>query len=278
MLIGDSDSLPKPFNFGAAFAETALLAARPAFELQFFRTQEAILDNLQKEIENIDDSVDTSGATALLNVQISRLQNDVAQVNEFKSRTDAKATRIGETLTSLAELLPLATPGTVAAFDTKLAETISLMETTETPIFERFGVPDGLRAAKTDGLAQLNALVHNNFASQADIDNATAIINAIQADYLASQSIATSNTNIAFTLQTSATRTINELSRQISVIETEALDEATDKVTKKQEEFSQVLSMLSLAFEASQNFSRFIADSVTKPQEIAPGSVLNLFR
>lgn len=277
MLIGTFSSYQPLFDFGAAFARTALIAARPNFELQFFRAQDAILDNLDKEIDNINDAINTKGATALLDVQISRLQNDLAVINDFKARTDAKAGRVSDTLGNLAELITLAATGTVTEFDAKLVETIALMRTTRAPVYERYGVQDRLRGAKNDGLAQLEALVHNNFATQADIDNATAIMAAIQTDYLASQSIVDGNAKIAFTLQRNASTTIGELTRQVSNIKTTAISEATGKVKEKQQYYGQLLTMISLSFEASQAFTTYITESVVLPQEIEPGSVLNLF-
>jgi hypothetical protein len=277
MLIGTFNSYQPPFDFGAAMVQTSLAAAAPAFELQFFLTQDALLEKLNNEINDINGSVNTKTATALLNVQISRLNNDLDSINDYKNRTDAKATRITDTLDYLSELSTLAAPGTVAEFDAKLAGTIHLMQKTDAPTYERYGVQDRLRRAKNDGLAQLEALAHNNFASQADIDNANAIISDIQTDYLASKTIVDSNTTISFNLQQNATETISELSRQASNIKIEALDKATDEVKEKQERFSQILTAISLSFEASQNIANFVAEKVALPQKIEPGSVLNLF-
>lgn len=223
MSIGIYNPYQPAFDFGAAFAKTAANAARPAFELQFYLTQSALLDQLDKDVENINSAINTDGATAFLDVQLTKLNNDLATVNDYKTRTDAKSARIEITLNYLAELTTLATPGTVAAFDAKLAETISLMQTTKTPLYERYGVQDRLYTAKNDGLAQLKGLVHNNFATQADIDAAKAAIAAIQTDYSSSQSIANSNVKIAYNLQQNAQTTIGELSRQVSNIKTDAL-------------------------------------------------------
>jgi hypothetical protein len=276
MAIGFLDPFDTSFNLSASIAQAAIAAARPAFELQFFRTQEAILDRLNKDIENVQDSISTKGATALLDVQIKRLQNNLELINDYKTRTDRKASRVSDTLSNLTDLISLAAPGTVAEFDAKLTETISLMQTTKTPIFEQFGVQDRLRKAKTDGLAQVEALVHNNFATQTDIDNTTAILTAIQSDYTASQTIIDSNTKIAFTLQQSKTTTISELSRQVSNIKTAAIGDATDKVKAKQEQFSQLLTALSLAFEASQEFTNFVVQSLEAGQNIENGSVFDI--
>ncbi|NKB48449.1 MAG: hypothetical protein GKS02_03680 [Alphaproteobacteria bacterium] len=278
MLIGSSNNFfHSSFDFGQAMVQTSIAAARPAFELQFFLTQDALLEKLNTEIDEINGAVNTKTATALLQVQISRLNNDLETINDYKSRTDAKAERITDTLDFLAELETLAAPGTVAEFDAKLADTITLLQKTNAPTYERYGVQDRLRKAKNDGLAQLEALVHNNFATQTDIDNAVAVINDIETDYLASQSIVNSNTTIAFNLQQNSIETVGELSRQVSNIKIDALDKATDEVKEKQDRFAQILTAISLSFEASQNITNFVAENVAFPQEIEPGSVLNLF-
>lgn len=276
MLIGSSSNYLKPYDFGAEMVKTSLLAAGPAFELQFFQTQDAILERLGAEIDEIHNSVNTRGATALLKLQISRLQSDLVGINDFKTRADAKAGRVEDTLINLDSLIALADPSTVTEFDAALTETISLMETTKTPYFEQYGVQDRLRGRKADGLTQLYALVHNNFATQGDIDAVTATLTAIRTDYLSSQTIIESNVKIAYTLQKSSQETIGELSRQSSNIKTEALGEATDKVKAKQEYYSQILTAISLSFEASQNIARFVAEAVNLPQKHDPGSVLNI--
>ncbi len=276
MAIGFLDPFDTKFSLSGSIAQTALAAARPAFELQFFRTQEDILNRLSEDVENVQNAVNTKGATALLDLQIKRLQNDFTLINDYKTRTDKKASRVADTLANLGELITLAAPGTVAEFDAKLAETISLMDTTDTPIFEQFGVQDRLRKAKTDGQAQLEALVHNNFATQADIDNTVAILTTIQTDYTASETIIDSNTKIAFTLRSSTNDTIAELTRQASNIKTAALAEASDKVKAKQEQYSQLLTALSLAFEASQEFTKFIASSLASAQDTEVGTVFDI--
>lgn len=272
-----SQSVPKPFDFGAAMVRTSLLAAGPAFELQFFLTQDAILTKLGEEIDNIHNAVNTKGATALLDLQISRLQTDLNDINAYKSRTDAKASRVEDTLSYLIDLSTLADPSSIAEFDTLLASTIHLMQKTYAPTYERYGVQDRLRGAKTDAIAQLQALVHNDFATQTDIDDTKAILTAIKTDYLASQSIINSNVKIAFTLQSSGRTTLSELTRQVSNIKTEALGAATSKIKAKQQYYSQILTAISLSFEASQSIARFVAESVNLPQEPEPGSILSLF-
>lgn len=276
MPIGTIDPF-QPTDIGAALTQTALMASGPSFELQFYRTQDAILARLNQEIDKIHGSVNTKSLTALLDVRISRLQDDLSQINDYKTRTDAKAGRISQTLDAVSELITLADPSTVTEFDAKLAQTISLIQTTIAPTYERFGVPDRVRAAKSDALAQLQSLVHNNFATQTDIDNVTAILTSIQSEYTVSRDIVASNSDIAFTQQQSLTNTINELARQATNIKTEAISEATAKVKEKQKLYGQILTAISLSFEGSRKLAEFVAENVALPQDVPPGSVVNLF-
>lgn len=274
---GSSSYYQKPFDFGAEMVKTSLMAARPAFELQFFLTQDAILERLSDDIDNIHNSVNTKGATALIDVQLNRLQNDLTVINDYKARTDAKAGRVEDTLASFSELITLADPSTITEFDAKLARTIDLIETTKTPYYEQYGVQDRLRGRKIDALAQLNALVHNNFATQGDIDAVTATVTAMRTDYLASQTIINSNVKIAYTLKKNGSNAIQELTRQASSIKTEALSDATSKVKDKQAYYSQLLTAISLSFETSLAIAQFLAENLVLPKKTEPGSLINLF-
>src|SRR3546814_15552167 len=97
------------------------MAAAPNFELQFFNTQNAVLDQLNKDIDAIQDTVSTRGATALLNVQIKKLEAEKADIDAYKQRTDSKVRKIAAATEYVTELLALADPSTAAGFAEKLA-------------------------------------------------------------------------------------------------------------------------------------------------------------
>ncbi len=191
--------------------------------------------------------------------------------------TDKKSSRIADTLTNLSDLITLADPSTVAEFDALLAETIDLVENTNAPIYNSaYGVNDKLHTAKSNALTELNAIDHNNFATQADIDRVTATLTAIQDDYLFSQDIVALNADIAFTLQTKTQTKLMDLRAKVADIEIQAQIEATETVEKKQQEASRILNIFQLAFEASQEFTNFISDQLTQPPKSTKGTVVDI--
>ena len=107
------------FDFGAALVRTAQLGARPTFELQFYNTQSAQLDALDREIAQINAESDTSGATALLRTKVTDLERTLGLIDDYKTRTDARIAKISLTLELLADLDTLADSSTVADFDAK---------------------------------------------------------------------------------------------------------------------------------------------------------------
>lgn len=268
---------PKLFDFGAALVKTAQLGARPTFELQFYNTQSAQLDALDREIAQINAESDTSGATALLRTKVTDLERTLDLIDDYKTRTDARIAKISLTLEQLADLDTLADPSTVADFDAKLAETIDTIEKTETKTYEIYGVNDKVREHKDDALTRLRSLVHNNFQTPQDIASVKAELTAIRDNYLASQSIAGANANLAYTTYTSTQDRLTEIRGRISAIKFEANADAFAKIQERKDYYSQILSVLSLAFEASQQITNFVANEVNLPHKTDPGSVVNLF-
>jgi len=268
---------PPLFDFGAAFVKTAQLGARPTFELQFYNAQSAQLDALDRDIAEIQAKSDTTGATALLRTKVSDLERTLEQITDYKTRTDARIGKISIVLEELAALDTFATPATVAEFDAKLAETLDTLAKTEARAYEFFGVDDKTREHKADAISRLQAIVHNNFAKQKDINAVTAEIATIRANLLESQEIAGTNASAAYTIYSSTNTRLSQIKGQISSINIAANTEAIEKIQERKEYYSQILTVLSLAFEASQNLTNFVATEAVLPKKTDPGSVLNLF-
>lgn len=268
---------PKLFDFGAAFVQTTSAGARPAFELRFYNTQNAQLDKLQKEIEDIYARTDTGGATALLNTKVKSLESTLGQISDFKTRTDARIAKVTLVLEQLNDLNTLADPSSVAEFDAKLAETLDTVSKIEARPYEFFGVNDKVRRNKFDAISRLEAVNHNNFATQGDIDAVKAEITTMRNNFLTSQQIANTNANLAYTKHSSTNSRLSQIKGQIASLRIEANANAISEVQKRKEYYSELLSTLSLAFEASQNLTDFVAKNAVLPQKIDPGSVLNLF-
>ena len=267
---------PQLFDFGAAFVRTAQLSARPSFELNFYNTQNAQLDALDRDIQRIGRESNTTGATALLRTKVTSLESTLGQIGDFKDRTDTRIAKSTLIVQQLNELGTLADPSSVAGFDAKLTELIDTIEKTEARSYEYFGVNDKVRKHKADALSRLQSLVHNDFATQQDIDDVTAELATIRGNFLSSQQIANTNASLAYTKYSSTSRRLGEIKGQIASINIEANADVLGKIQDRKEYYSEVLTVLSLAFEASQNLTDFVANSL-QPQKIDKGSVLNLF-
>ena len=102
-------------------------------------------------------------------------------------------------------------------------------------------------------------------------------IDDISLDFINSKAVTAINRDAAFDLKTNTEERISDLKSRISQIQIQAQGEQTEKIEAKRERFSSILTAVSLAFEASQNVTNFVAQNAVLPQEIPPGSVLNLF-
>ena len=264
-------------SFAEQFAKTAQLRAGPAFELAFAQTQNAVLSRLDKEIEKLQNQdLDTTSATIFLELQLARLDRDVVEIRAYENRTRANDINIGTIQDQIDTLKTFTSSATVTEFDAAKQTLIELLEKMDTPLFERFGAPDRLRREKSDALAELEALVHNNFATQADIDAVTATLDGIYSGLSVSKGITTINRDMAFRLLSDTETKISEIGTKIETIELTAASDQLELIKEERQKFTNILIAISLAFEASKNITNFVLQAVL-PQKIPPGSVLNLF-
>ncbi len=253
------------------------LAAGPAFELQFSIAQNTVLDRLDKEIAELQEQKVSTGATALLEINISKLKNDVGEIDAFAARAKSNRITTQGVITSLSDLVALADSATVAEFDALLATTIADIEKLQTPLFERYGAPDGLRKVKADALAQLGALVHNNFATTGDVTSVQATLNSLSTDFGGALVITTINAEAGFNLSQDTNAKIADIEADITTITLGEQAAKIDDIEEQKKRAAQILTALSLSFEASQALTDYITQATIFKPEIDPGSILNIF-
>lgn len=264
-------------SFAQSFVQVSQLSAGPNFELQFFNTQNAVLDQLNDDVTAIQKGINTNGATALLNVKIAQLENNGERITDYKKTVDQKSQKIDAALEFITELEGLASSSTTAEFDSKMASLYATLEKAPSPTFEQFGTGDRFRKTKYESMATLDAFTHNNFATQQDIDDTLATLSAMKQKLNVSKVLVDNNAGLAFDLQTSNQGRILEIRSGIFKIETSAQSNATAEIEQKQEFYSQVLTVISLAFDASQEFTNFVSQSINFEQKTPAGSIMNLF-
>ena len=205
------------------------------------------------------------------------LKRDVTAIDAFAVRAKSNRITTEDTISNLSNLVALADPSTVAEFDALLATTIADIEKLDTPLFERFGAPDGLRKVKADALAQLNSLVHNNFATGGDISAVQAALNNLSADFGGALVITRINENAGLDLSQNTNAKIADLDAEIAAIKLGAQAEKIDVIERERARAAQILTALSLSFEASKALTDYITQATIFEPEVDPGSILNLF-
>ncbi len=137
------------------------------------------------------------------------------------------------------------------------------------------GTADGLRTAKNKAIADLGAIVHNNFATQADIDAAVATIDDITADFTASLTLVQINVDIAVNTADGLEDTISRTEFEISEIEFAARDAQRDAVQESREYYGRILTSLSLAFEGALALSAALSEVTILAEERQTGTMLD---
>jgi len=263
-------------GIAATLVRMAQLAQGPAFELQFFATQNAAIGRLNAEIEKINAEADASGKNALFDLELEGLDRRHTTAALFRDQTAAKLGKVKQIELQLLELSTLSGPGTLAAFDTLKAEIRSVVQKLDTPLVQTLGMPDGSYKLKREALARLDAIVHNDFATQADIDAVKAELAALGERFASVKTAIVINDDLADALVTSLDRQRNEVRGAITAAKINASADVTERVKQKKDQLSQILTVFSLAFEASKGLTDFVtANTVMRPVSKA-GSVFDL--
>ena len=260
-----------------ALVQLAQAAARPNFELQFNIAQNAALERLNKEIEAFQDDDFGRGKTALLRVKAGRLERQLAEAKDYKEVVTGNRLNVKAALDQLEALRALADPASVTAFEDKRSEVLETLDKLRTAAPGRLGAPDGLRQAKAEGLAEIEAIVTNDFATAADIQAAQDAIDGVADAFTRSLPIVEINQGLAANLIESVDRSLDEARLKIDDITIAERKAQIDKIQALQERTATILTSISLAFEGAQYMSDFISQNTVLPREIGPGSVLNLF-
>ena len=257
--------------------QLSLAAARPAFELDFNIAQNQALARLDAQVEELQNADFGAGRTALLKVKAARLDRELDELVAHRETVSSNRQTVIEALSQLTDLRALADPSTATEFEDKRTELLATLDKLKTANPSRFGAPDGLSAAKSDGTAAIGGIVTNNFASATDIQNAQDTIDSLSDTLTFSFTILELNQDGASKLISGTTRGLTESNNRIDEIVKEERQAKIDEIQAERDKTAAILTNISLAFETTQAFSSYIAQSTVLPPQGDPGSVLNLF-
>lgn len=255
----------------------ARLSARPNFELIFSNAQATALERFNKEIETFQDSEFGQGKTALLKIKAARLKRALEEAQGLETVATTNRLTVKDVLDQLSDLRSLADSSTVTEFDAKRTEILDNIDKLRTTTSSRFAAPDGLRDTKADATADLEGIVHNNFATAGDIQAAQDTIDSLTTTLTGKLAILEINQDIATNMVASLGRTFSEVDLKIEDIEIAERKRQIDKIKDLQDELARIFTAFSLAFEGSQFLSDFVARGAVLERRPDPGSVLNLF-
>ena len=255
----------------------SLVAARPAFELDFNTAQNQALARLDAKVQELQDTEFGAGKTALLKVKSTRLERELEDLNAYKATVSTNRLTVDDILEGLTELSGLADPGSLTEFEAKRAQVLEALDKLRTAFASRFGAPDGLRSAKAEGIDAISGIVTNDFANATDIQNAQDTIDGLSATLTTASTILESNQDSATGLINSAERGLGDAKRAIDEIVNAERRAKIDEIQAEREKTARLLTNISLAFETNQAFGAYVAQSTVLAPGTDPGSVLNLF-
>ena len=259
-----------------AMVQLAQNATRTNFEVQFNATQNAMLERFNERVAEFQDSNFGEAKTVRLRLKAASLERDLELARASKAVVSSNRLTVQDLVTQLGELQSLADPGTVSEFEAKRTEVLETLDKLRAATGSILGAPDGLVDAKSNGLAAIEGIVTNSFATQTDIDTAQDSIDTVVDELNASLTILEINQDIATNTISSKDRVLGQVDREISDIQSAERSKSIDEIRALEQETANVLTNISLSFEGSRFLTQYVADSLS-PQTIEPGSVLNLF-
>ena len=279
-------------NLGAALISIGQATARPNFELSFNQLQNTIIRRINNQIDKINQDTDNSRVIAKLEKDRNELVDEIPQLRTFLFGNEANRNR-------LLDLSPIVTSAT-AKFsevddDTNLtAAEASDINSLKDQIVERL---EGLYVIKHPGIADVN-IIEKLTDLVADLNGLTAVAGVVDAEGSGSPSndnrslldkLAQAQIRVdvgAEVTQNTAYVTnglILNFQKKVLQIGSELLGISSADALRRSQEIADLriqnanlLRAISISFEVSASFTDFIAQSLS-PQEVPPGSVLNLF-
>lgn len=271
------DATSPTYSVSQIFSSLAQQSARPNFEIRFFQAQNTAVERFNKEIAAFKTTDFGKSKTALLRIKAKQLSAALDLGVSFKKYAVSNRQTVKDTLDQLSELRALADPATVAEFDAKRTEVLATIEKLMTANVTGLGAPDGLVDLKPQATADIEGIVHNNFATAADITAAQDAIDSLTTQFSDKLDILEINQDIATSIVDNKNRVISEVNSKIDDIEIAEQKQQIDRIKKLQDDLARTFSGISLAFEGSQFLTDFVNQGAVQDQTIDPGSVLNLF-
>lgn len=258
------------------------VSARPNFELQYNILQNSIVERINKEIEAVQAS-STETIDAVLISTKNKLTLFSDNVHTFVFQNNRNAWTISDLKTKVNGLSTALNNGDTAGANVLLAEIDRNVGNMTVPNGTPIGIflQDGIAAIRRDGLINVDSgsgpvkitsfsQFANNGEAVTAYNNATAKLDKVAYAVLA-------NAEGAEKLRSLADKNLAAVSLEIESAKLASQAEQAAALKKVRDKYSQFLNALSLAFEGNQAMADQLGKNLFNPNQISPGSVMNMF-
>ena len=272
-------------SIAQALVRTATLASRPNFELQFNQLQNAVIDRLNKKIEEVsaDDGLVNGKVDIHLLNEKKRLLKFGENVDNFIFDNSRNINGVNGLIGHLTNLSTALTDNNTTKFNSvlsKINETLGNLHLSN-GIAVGIVIPDGIHEIRRDGLVNYDnggtttkATSRSDFADDAA---ASAAISAAQTKAARILETLVFKAEGAAVVQDKAAKNLNGtlLEIQAALVAKDA-DKAL-AISKVRDQYAQLLNTLSLAFESNQALTDKLATGLFEDPYIDTGSVVSIF-
>ncbi len=270
-------------SFAYNFARLASAAARPNFELQFNILQNSIIDRINRDIEQINSDSTENQVDVFLLLSRNKLTRYKENLERLIFANGRVAWAIPELQDKLDRLTAAVNANDTATFDTVLGQVNDIVGNLQVVDGSPVGItmPDGIAAIRRDGLLNVDQAgvatritAYSQFANSAE---ALAAITRAKNRLTASLTSVLIKGEAAENIRVATEQKLTSTVLAIEAAQTARDAEKATALVKVRENYAQLLNALSLAFESSQTMAEQLGKNLFDPNQVAPGSVMNLF-
>jgi len=284
--------MSEKINLGAALISIGQAVARPEFELTFHQLQNTVLRRVNNQIEKVNEDTDNTRVVTRLHNDRNELAEDIPLLRTFLFGNEANNGH-------LLELSPIVTSA-VAKFSEVDAETnltaaeAADINTLKDQIVERL---EGLFVIKHPGIHDAN-VIEKLKDLVAELNGLTAVTGTVDASGSGSPSndnralldkLVEAKTRVDVGMEVTRNtagltngmilkyqKKVLEIDSKILGITDVDAQRRIQEVANLRADAANLLQAISISFEVSASMTDYIGRSLS-PQQVPPGSVLNLF-
>lgn len=247
-----------PGDFAKSFSAVQSAAARPNFELSFSILQNALIDQLNVKIEEVQQQ-NTNKVDAFLTLEKKKLSRALAAVGSFGNQTQHNRDILTEILDKVETVVTATENNDEQTFNSNMADIEDLMANN---IKDVSGAAAGLNVKDRFYQYRENGSGIDSYADYAtDQDRSDAVL-ALQGNLLRIFSVMEINRDTAYSISTDIQSRLTAIDIQINADQMAQQQESLQEIETLKKDHGRFLTYLSIAFEVNQGAAEQLAASI----------------